>query len=59
MQKVVANRSVRRRLEIQDAVPVRDLLAWGKALGCDQAWIVTDIDKKAARALYQERGAAV
>ncbi len=37
---------------------VDEVFAWGKAFGCQQAWIVTDIDNSAARALYEERGAA-
>jgi ribosomal protein S18 acetylase RimI-like enzyme len=36
---------------------IEDILAWGKALGCQQAWIVTDTDNTAARALYESRGA--
>ncbi len=43
-------RGVARRL-------VDEVLTWGKALGCHQAWIVTDIDNIAARALYAGRGA--
>ncbi|NEI37079.1 GNAT family N-acetyltransferase [Rhizobium leguminosarum] len=35
-----------------------EVLAWGKTLDCDQAWIVTDTENNAARALYQGRGAA-
>ena len=36
---------------------VDEIFTWGKALGCHQAWIVTDTDNKAARALYERRGA--
>lgn len=43
-------RGVARRL-------VDEVMAWGKALGCHQAWIVTDIDNDAARALYVGLGA--
>jgi aminoglycoside 6'-N-acetyltransferase I len=35
-----------------------EVLAWGKTLGCRQAWIVTDTENTAARALYEGRGAA-
>jgi aminoglycoside 6'-N-acetyltransferase I len=35
-----------------------EVLAWGKTLDCDQAWIVTDTGNNAARALYEGRGAA-
>lgn len=44
-------RGVARRL-------VDEVLAWGKALDCHQAWIVTDAENKAARALYEGWGAA-
>ncbi|HWW27001.1 MAG TPA: GNAT family N-acetyltransferase [Caulobacter sp.] len=44
-------RGVARRL-------VDEILAWGKTLGCHQAWIVTDTENNAARALYEGRGAA-
>ncbi|TCS17327.1 GNAT family N-acetyltransferase [Caulobacter sp. BK020] len=44
-------RGVARRL-------VDEVLAWGKTLGCDQAWVVTDPENHAARALYEGRGAA-
>ena len=37
---------------------VDEVLAWGKTLGCRQAWIVTDTENEAARALYEGRGAA-
>ncbi|WP_245426940.1 GNAT family N-acetyltransferase [Rhizobium sp. L18] len=41
-------RGVARRL-------VDEVLAWGKTLECDQAWIVTDIENHAARALRRSR----
>lgn len=44
-------RGVARRL-------VDEVLAWGKTLECHQAWIVTDTENRAARALYEGRGAA-
>src|SRR5665213_3447735 len=44
-------RGVARRL-------VDEVFAWGKAMGCHQAWIVTDTDNSAARALYEARGAS-
>ena len=43
-------RGVARRL-------VDEVLAWGKTLECHQAWIVTDTENNAARALYESRGA--
>ena len=43
-------RGVARRL-------VDEVLAWGKTLECRQAWIVTDAENNAARALYESRGA--
>ncbi len=36
---------------------INEVFAWAKALGCHQAWIVTDTDNNAARALYERRGA--
>jgi ribosomal protein S18 acetylase RimI-like enzyme len=36
---------------------VDDIMAWGKELGCEQAWIVTDTDNIAAQNLYAGRGA--
>ncbi len=36
---------------------VEEVFAWGKAFGCRQAWIVTDVDNTAARALYERIGA--
>jgi ribosomal protein S18 acetylase RimI-like enzyme len=44
-------RGVARRL-------VDEVLAWGKTLDCRQAWVVTDTENNAARALYEGRGAA-
>jgi aminoglycoside 6'-N-acetyltransferase I len=44
-------RGVARRL-------VDEVLAWARTLGCHQAWIVTDTENSAARALYEGRGAA-
>ena len=44
-------RGVARRL-------VDEVLAWARTLDCRQAWIVTDPDNSAARALYEGRGAA-
>lgn len=35
---------------------VEEAFAWGKAMGCRQAWIVTDADNIAARALYEGMG---
>ena len=36
---------------------VDEVFAWGKTLGCGQAWIVTETDNDAARALYEKHGA--
>ena len=33
-----------------------DLVAWARSLGCEQAWVGTEVDNEAARALYQGRG---
>jgi len=37
---------------------VNEVLAWGKTLKCRQAWIVTETENHAARALYEGQGAA-
>ena len=34
-----------------------ELLAWGKERGCPSAWLGTETDNVAARALYESRGA--
>ena len=34
-----------------------EMLALGKALGCEEAWVGTEHDNLAARGLYQSRGA--
>jgi ribosomal protein S18 acetylase RimI-like enzyme len=34
-----------------------EMLAFGKALGCEEAWVATEPDNVAARALYETRGA--
>jgi aminoglycoside 6'-N-acetyltransferase I len=33
-----------------------DLIAWGRSLGCEEAWIGTEPDNDAARALYASLG---
>jgi ribosomal protein S18 acetylase RimI-like enzyme len=33
-----------------------DLAAWAKAKGCEAAWVGTELDNEAARALYVARG---
>ena len=33
-----------------------ELVAWGRELGCKEAWVGTEVDNEAARALYQRRG---
>lgn len=35
-----------------------DLVAWGRSLGCEEAWVGTEPDNGPARALYERRGAA-
>jgi ribosomal protein S18 acetylase RimI-like enzyme len=34
-----------------------ELVAWGLELGCEEAWVATEPDNEAARALYAKRGA--
>lgn len=34
-----------------------ELVAWGRELGCEEAWVGTEPDNAAARALYDRRGA--
>ena len=34
-----------------------ELIAWGRELGCEEAWVGTEPDNAAARALYDRRGA--
>lgn len=34
-----------------------ELVAWGIELGCEEAWVGTEVDNEAARALYAKRGA--
>lgn len=34
-----------------------ELLAWGRELGCENAWLGTETDNTAAKALYESRGA--
>ncbi|HEY0650745.1 GNAT family N-acetyltransferase [Phenylobacterium sp.] len=33
-----------------------ELVVWGKAKGCEAAWVGTEVDNEAARALYEARG---
>ena len=33
-----------------------ELVAWGKENGCEEAWVGTEVDNEAARALYEARG---
>lgn len=35
-----------------------ELVAWGLALGCEEAWVATEPDNAAAGALYAKRGAS-
>jgi aminoglycoside 6'-N-acetyltransferase I len=48
---VFQRRGIARRL-------VDEVLDWGESSGCRQAWIVTETDNVAARALYVSRGAS-
>lgn len=34
-----------------------ELFAWGRELGCEEAWVGTEVDNVAACALYEARGA--
>ena len=43
-------RGVARRL-------LEDMLAFGKALGCEEAWVGTESDNQPARGLYETQGA--
>jgi len=33
-----------------------ELVAWGRSLGCEEAWVGTEVDNAPARALYEGRG---
>lgn len=33
-----------------------ELVAWGRELGCEEAWVGTEVDNEPARALYERRG---
>lgn len=33
-----------------------ELVDWGKEKGCEEAWVGTEVDNEAARALYEGRG---
>ena len=33
-----------------------ELTAWGRELGCEEAWVGTEVDNEAARGLYEGRG---
>jgi ribosomal protein S18 acetylase RimI-like enzyme len=35
-----------------------ELIDWGRSLGCEEAWVGTEIDNEAARELYEGRGSA-
>ena len=34
-----------------------ELIAWGRSLGCEEAWVGTEVDNEPARTLYKGRGA--
>jgi len=38
------------------AAMVTEALAWGRELGCDEAWVATDVDNDAANELYRSLG---
>ncbi len=44
-----------RRRGIASAM-LREAMAWGRELGCDEAWIATDVDNDEANALYRSLG---
>lgn len=48
----VGTASTHRRQGIARAM-VNELLAWGRELGCDEAWLGTELDNEAANALYR------
>jgi ribosomal protein S18 acetylase RimI-like enzyme len=33
-----------------------ELVAWGRELGCEEAWVGTEVDNVPARTLYERRG---
>ena len=33
-----------------------DLVAWSREMGCEEAWVGTEVDNEAARTLYERRG---
>ncbi len=33
-----------------------ELVAWSRELGCDEAWVGTEVDNEPARTLYERRG---
>ena len=33
-----------------------DLVAWSREMGCEEAWVGTELDNEAARTLYERRG---
>jgi len=38
------------------AAMVTEALAWGRELGCDEAWVATEVDNDAANELYTSLG---
>ena len=38
------------------AAMVAEALAWGRELGCDEAWVATEVDNDAANELYRSLG---
>lgn len=45
----------RRRRGVATAL-LDELTAWGRELGCEEAWVGTEIDNEPARRLYEGRG---
>ena len=46
-------------LRLREGIATRmldELVAWGRELGCEEAWVGTEIDNAPARALYEARG---
>jgi len=49
----VGTASTHRRQGIADAM-LNELFAWGRELGCEEAWLGTELDNVAANALYRK-----
>ncbi len=49
----VGTASTHRRQGIAEAM-LNELFAWGRELGCEEAWLGTELDNDAANALYRK-----